>query len=147
MSASKTDRDEAITELRARLKPGQEILCVLRHVSRSGMQRVIDLKIIEGGEMRGLGWSASRALGYRFDDKRDGIVVGGCGMDMGFAIVYELGAALFREGFDCIGTTDEKNACSPTNCQWRPCPSNDHSNREHNAHHRDGGYALKSRWV
>ena len=143
MSASKTDRDEAITELRARLKPGQEILCVLRHVSRSGMQRVIDLKVIEGGEMRGLGWSAARALDMRYDTKREGIVVGGCGMDMGFAIVYELGAALWRDGFNCVAAGPDVSKTSP----YMACPSNDHANREHNSRHRDGGYALKSRWV
>lgn len=131
--AQKADQQEAREELRKRLRPGMEILCILRHVSRSGMFRVIDLKVIENGEMRGIGWSAARAMGYKYD-KRDGIPVGGCGMDMGFHLVYNLGYALWPDGFDCIGRD-------------KHCPSNDHSNREHNAHHRDGGYALRSRWV
>ena len=159
MTTKQTDRDEAISELRARLKPGQEILCVLRHVSRSGMQRVIDLKVIEGGEMRGLGWSAARAVGYQYDTKRDGAILNGCGMDMGFEFVYNLGRALWPDGVPCIGER---------------CHSNDHSNgmkrppacvacgiaqrsEQHlascllheplYAKHRDSGYALKSRWV
>ena len=132
--AQQADRDEAINELRARLKPGQEVLCILRHVSRSGMQRVIDLKVIENGELRGIGWTAARALGYRHDDKRDGVIVDGCGMDMGFSLVYNLSSAIWRDGFDCLGRENH-------------CPSNDHSNREHNEHHRSGGYALRTRWI
>ena len=139
MTTKEKDKAEARDELRARLKPGMEVLCVLRHVSRSGMQWVIDLKILEDGELRGIGWTAARALGDRYDTKRDGIVVGGCGMDMGFHLVYSLASVLWREGFDCIGLAKRGDE--------RGCPSNDHSNREHNAHHRDGGYALRSRWV
>lgn len=144
--AEEKDRDEARAELRARLKPGQEILCVLRHVSRSGMQRVIDLKVIEDGELRGLGWSAARAMEDRYDTKRDGIVVGGCGMDMGFALVYNLGATLWPDGFDCIGVGGDVSNINSSNPDGR-CPSNYHGNREHGAHHVDGGYALRSRWV
>lgn len=96
MTAAEKDRDVARAELRARLKPGMEVLCVLRHVSRSGMQRVIDLKILENGALRGIGWTAARALGDRYDTKRDGIVVVGCGMNMGFDLVYRLGWALFQ---------------------------------------------------
>jgi hypothetical protein len=139
--AQEKDRDEARAELRARLKPGQEILCVLRSVSRSGMSRVIDLKVIEDGEMRGLGWTAARALGDKYDTKAEGIKVPGCGMDMGFHIVYSLSSVLWRDGFDCIGTGPAGRT------EGRPCPSNDHSNRDPSHHHRDGGYALRSRWV
>lgn len=140
MTTAEKDKAEAREELRKRLHPGQEILCVLRHVSRSGMQRVIDLKILEEGELRGIGWTAARALGDRYDTKREGIVVGGCGMDMGFHLVYSLASVIWRDGFDCINPGNRDR-------HMMHCPSSDHSNREHNAHHRDGGYALRSRWV
>lgn len=123
MTAKEKDRDEARAELRSRLRPGQEVFCILRHCSRSGMQRVIDLKIIEDGEMRGIGWTAARAMGNRYDTKRDGIVIGGCGMDMGFALVYNLGATLWPKG------TDKPHG---------------QRNGEPDS---DGGYALKSRWI
>lgn len=68
---------------------------------------------------------------------KDGsLKVGGCGMDMGFPVVYNLSATLFRDGFDCIG---------------KGCPSNDHSNGDRNyephRHAHAGGYALSSRWL
>lgn len=104
---SKSDRDEAIARLRERLKPGDRVYTILRHVSRSGMQRVIDLQIIEidkhyekgRPQISWIGGLAARALGWRYDDKRHGIVVGGCGMDMGFHLVYSLGSVLFPKGF------------------------------------------------
>ncbi len=130
--AQKADMKEAREELRKVLKPGMEVLCIMRHVSRSGMFRVIDLKVIVNGELRGIGWTAARAMGAKYDTKRDGIPVGGCGMDMGFHLVYNLGRSLWELGFDCVG---------------EHCPSNDHTNRENNAQHRNGGYALRSRWV
>jgi len=139
--AQKAGRQDAIEELRKRLHPGQEILCVLRHCSKSGMSRVIDLKVIEDGEIRGLGWFAARALGDAYDTKRDGIKVTGCGMDMGFHLVYSLSRTLWPDGFDCINLTTPHLGKRP------PCPSNDHSNREDHKHHRDGGYALRSRWL
>lgn len=111
-----------------------------------------------------------------WDDKREAIRVGGVGMDMGFHIVYELGAILFPDGFGCTG---------------EGCRSSDHSNgdRDYTPHvaprhrcglcldvpgknglgapcygcdgtgyvnatvsgaghwHRDGGYALRQDWI
>lgn len=121
--AQQADREEAMERLRGLLKPGQEVLCVLRHRSRSGMQRVIDLKTIVDGELQGIGWSAAIAMGDRFDPHREGIVVGGCGMDMGFHLVYNLGATLWPKGTDKPHGT--RNGQPDT----------------------AGGYALKHRWV
>jgi hypothetical protein len=78
-----------------------EILCILRHVSRSGMQRVIDLafvaKINDQGEtdLCRIGYKAAKVLGWRYSDKHDGVIVDGAGMDMGFHLVYSLSAALY----------------------------------------------------
>jgi hypothetical protein len=121
--AQKAEQEESRDHLRAMLKPGLEILCVLRHCSKSGMQRVIDLKVIVDGEIRGIGWSAAIAMGDRFDRNREGIVVGGCGMDMGFHLVYNLGATLWPKGTEKPHGT--RNGEPDTS----------------------GGYALKSRWI
>ena len=51
-------RDEARDTLRAMLKPGATIHTKLNHVSRSGMMRVIDLFVIEEGELRRITWLA-----------------------------------------------------------------------------------------
>lgn len=134
-------RDEARATLREFLKPGQTVYTTLKHVSRSGMQREIGVHSIEDGEVRWLSGLVARACGNRLG-KRDGVIMGGCGMDMGFAIVYELSSALFREGFNCIGKSNGHAS------GW--CPSNDHSNGDRNYephHHQSGGYALRHRWI
>ena len=140
-NATKAERAEALERLREWVKPGDTLFTILRHVSRSGMQRTIDVVMIgddkrgNGPEVSALGWNIAQALGMPFDSDREGVKVGGCGMDMGFALVYELGAALFPEGFGCTGEN---------------CRSNDHSNgdKDYSPHtHRDGGYALRQRWL
>lgn len=130
-SAKDVERETARKELSAILKPGDTVYYVLRHVSRSGMQREISL-FAEG--MRCLDYHVARLLDMR-RGKRDGLVVTGCGMDMGFHLVYNLSRVLFHEAFTCIGDK---------------CPSNDHINgdRDYSPHqHSDGGYALRSRWI
>jgi len=130
------EREDARKELLAILKPGDTVYCVLRHVSRSGMQREISL-LTKG--MRNIDWYAERVLEMR-RGKHDGLVVGGCGMDMGFHLVSNLGYALFPDGFTCTGRDEHPNMC----------PSNDHSNgdRDYTPHlHKSGDCALRSRWI
>src|SRR3990167_5500047 len=98
------------------------------------MMRVIDV-IIPGDSPRSIASSVAYALDDTLDRNRWGVRVGGCGMDMGFHLVYNLSRVLFPDGFDCIG---------------KDFPANDHSNgdRDYKPHtHKDGGYALKQRWL
>jgi hypothetical protein len=142
----------AIDILWPNLVPGDTLYTILRHVSRSGMQREIDIISIKCGGISVFGseillpevrhWShvAARALGRKIGP-HNGIKIGGAGMDMGFALVYELSSVLWPDGFMCVGDS--------TICGKR-CPSNDHSNgdRNYTAHlHRDGGYALRQAWI
>lgn len=118
MRTTNEARAEAREALLKFLKPGDTVYTTLNHVSRSGMQREIGLYCIvqsdDGPYMQYLSGYAGMLLGLR-RGKRDGLVVNGCGMDMGFHVVYELSGALFRsaEGWECTGAK---------------CPSNDHSN-------------------
>ncbi len=119
------------------VKPGDTIYTVLRHVSKSGMYRVIDCYVIRDNEPLRISWSVAAVCSDRYDTRHEGIGIGGCGMDMGFAIVYNLSRVLFKEGFQCIG---------------EHCPSNDHANPPHPERdgkmmHSDPGYALKQRWM
>lgn len=141
-------RQEAIGRLRAWIKPGDTIHVQMKHVSRSGMSRVIQvIKIncrpetdIDGKagtepEILYLGYNVAQALGMKYDRDREGVKIDGCGMDMGFAIVYDLSYALFKDGFDCVGER---------------CPANDHNNGDRNYtphRHSDPGYALRHRWI
>ena len=145
----KLERAEAIADLRKWLVPGDTVHTICDHVSSSGMSRAIRVIVLktEGDRVTDLhpNWLVGKALGLRHwrqrGHERDALVVGGCGMDMGFHLVYELSSVLFPEGFGCIGAG---------------CPSNDHSNgdRDHTPHsaeaphwHNSGGYALRQRWL
>lgn len=133
---SKTQQAEAIARLRELVKPGDTLHTISRHVSRSGMRRVIDLKLIRAdGEVLHLGYNAALALGWSHDERHEGVKVSGGGMDMGFHLVYALGRTLFPDGFRCAG---------------KDCPSNDHANGDRNYRrhkHTDGGYAVRQRWL
>lgn len=146
--AKKQSVQKAIEKLKVWIKPGDTVHTQLQTVSRSGMSRVIQVIKIqcrEGLDTNGrpdpepqilyLGYNVAQACGLKYDRDREGVKMAGCGMDMGFALVYELSAALFADGFDCIG---------------EGCPANDHSNGDRNYaphRHSDPGYALKQRWL
>lgn len=132
--AQQTAKQEAADQLRKWLKPGDTVYTILRHVSRSGMQREISLYVKTPDGMQWLDGYARHVLGLRVG-KREGLVIGGCGMDMGFELVYQLGYALFGREWTCTG---------------KGCPSNGHSNgdQDYTPHaHSDGGYALSQRWL
>lgn len=138
MNAKEKEQQEAIEYLRGQLHPGDTIYTILRHVSRSGMTRIIDPVIMTpDGPLSIAGWAA-KTIDQPLDRDRWGVKMGGCGMDMGFALVYDIARVTFAGGFDCIG---------------EGCPSNDHSNTLYpdrisgSMHHRDGGYALRARWL
>jgi len=139
VKVSKQEHQEAVERLRELLPPGSTVWSTVRHVSRSGMSRTIDfykLTVHDGEPDRvWLSRLISTACGYPFDKSREAVKVSGCGMDMGFAVVYDLAYVLYPDGFDCVG---EK------------CPSNDHSNgdRDYSPHrHTSGGYSLHQRWL
>lgn len=118
------EKRDAITVLLEVLKPGSRVYTVLRHVSKSGMQREISLVIVDprDQELFALDYLAARALGYRIG-KHGGLVCGGAGMDMGYHLVYALGRTLWPHG--------TPKAHGKRNGQ----PD------------RDGGYALKHQWL
>lgn len=91
-------REQCKEQLRKILKPGQTVYCVLRKVSSSGMRRLISLLIVEGGEITCIDYWASKAMGRPCKGNGDGITVNGCGMDMGFELVYSLGRSLWPDG-------------------------------------------------
>lgn len=123
-----TTRREARARLLTWLEPGSRVVTRVVHVSRSGMQRevtcstaVID-PITKRPEIIGLDYWIARLCDDRIG-KHGGIVVGGCGFDAGFQIVYNLGMLLWPNGTDTPHGTRNRE---PDSC---------------------GGYALKQdRW-
>lgn len=111
--ALQQEREKARENLREFIKPGTTIYTVSRHTSRSGIYRAIDAFVMRDGEPVRISFQVAKACGLRYDRKHEAIGMGGCGMDMGFALVYDLSYYLAPGGFGCIG---------------EGCPSNDHSN-------------------
>lgn len=103
---------ESIIHLRSMVSPGDTVYTVLRHVSQSGMTRGIDVYVL-GMEKRGdrevpvpiwitgyVGHAIGDPQPLDYWEKSRGLKIGGCGMDMGFHVVYSLSRVLFPEGHD-----------------------------------------------
>jgi len=151
--AAQDEKANAIAKLREWLPPGSTVYTVLRHTSASGMSRCISVFVMdkETGHPREVDYFAARALGLKTNNDRGWLIIGGCGMDMGFHIVTNLSYTLHPDGFGCVG---------------EGCPSNDHSNsdRDYTPHGHRGpryvpgdretlrhwhtpGYSLRHRWL
>ena len=133
MKYSKEEKETARIRL-SFLKPGDVIYTEILSVSRSRMTRHIKPIFIKDNEPLWIGYNVAVLLDEKLDNN-GGVVVSGCGMDMGFDLVYRLGYCLFPKGFSCVGDH---------------CPSNDHVNgdEDRTPHlHRDGGYAIRQRWL
>jgi hypothetical protein len=104
----------------------KKIYTVLTHVSSSGMYRHIKLLIAGDDQVLDISWNVARILS-NVDYKKNinGVGISGCGMDMGFSIVYELGSALFPNG-DGKTITNRNGDTKPET---------------------DGGYILKHGWL
>ena len=83
-----TIKQEAAQELSNILKTidSDTIYTVIRHVSSSGMQREISVKMIDAGRIISLDWLIANSTGKKIG-KHGGLIVKGCGMDMGFHLV------------------------------------------------------------
>ena len=140
---TKAEKKEAIERLKEVIKPGDTLHLVLRSVSRSGMCRRISVKKIAAPNRHGVGtldvfhldYNINLALGKNPGDTGNGVRMDGCGMDMGFALVYDLSYTLFPGGYRCTG---------------KSCMSSDHANgmkRDRRKNHKSGGYAINHRWL
>lgn len=109
------------------VKPGAEVRTILTHVSRSGMSRRIKLvtayKGEEGPQIMDITRMVAKLCGYKLSQSDGALIVNGCGMDMGFAVVYDLGSAMWPKGTKKPHGTRNGEPDST------------------------GGYALKQRWL
>ena len=100
---TKQQQEEARAYLLELLKPGDTVYTVCTHVTRSGMSRVLELLVAaidDNGKpyIRRISWLTCKAAGFSWSKAHEGLQVGGCGMDMGFHVVYSLGLALWPDG-------------------------------------------------
>ena len=107
MKYSKEEIETARKALLALIPSGSTVYTVLRSCARSGMQRRIDLYTIDNSprmlEINGGAPRLAYLSGYaavlmgipRAPMGKQGLAIKGCGMDMGYAMVDNLRAALF----------------------------------------------------
>lgn len=84
------DKETAIKELRRLFRAGSTAYTNVTHVSRSGMTRYIEVYRVRGNEIINVTALVATALDMPIDYQRGGVKVQGVGMDMGFALVYEM---------------------------------------------------------
>lgn len=159
MNIKEQQKQEAIARLREMLKPGDTLHTVVRSVSKSGMSHRLDVYKLQNGDAQYLTHLAAKACGYSIPSKGKGLRIGGCGMDMGFALVYELSQALFPKGFKVVETKPCKHCqdrpgfdglgntckhCNGTGSIETPAIGR---NGDKSGYDNDGGYALKQRWL
>jgi len=127
---------ETKKQLKKLLRAGHyKVYCKLNHVSRSGMLRYIDFYTIVDDRPVYLTGYISKVTSYKrapYDARYEGLKVEGCGMDMGFAVVHDLGRVLYPKGFKS-SQRNAFNGMKPTDkgYEWD----------------NDGGYRLKHSWL
>ena len=120
------EREDGLERLREILKPGDTVYTILRHVSQSGMSRQISPVVIKDGKPDDISWEVAKLGLWKRKFPHDSLTIGGCGMDMGFHVVYEMSHLLFPDGFKVEGVG---------------------RNGDTSGWDRDGGYALKQQWL
>ncbi len=121
-------RAQEIAGLKKWIKPGTVIYTKCESVSASGMSRRINVYAVRPatkGQPARIAHITNAVANVTGDtvSKDGGIVKTGCGMDMGFSIVYDFGRGLWPKG--------------------TPKP---HGSRN-GVPDKDGGYALKHEWL
>ena len=101
LTNKQAERTKAIDCLRKNyLKAGDPVYTILRHVSKSGMTRYIDLYVVSAERLPlRITWSVATALERTYDRRQEALRISGAGEDVGFAAVYHLSHTLFGDGY------------------------------------------------
>ncbi len=124
MKPTKEETQESREFLLKYLSPGTKVYTIVTHVSRSGMMRRIKPFTIINNEPYDLSWQIARLGLFQRKYPNDDLTVYGCGMDMCFHLVYELGRDLYPEGFTLAKGQYGRN-------------------KDTSGYDKDGGYALE----
>lgn len=102
-------KTESYEYLQKHINEGDTIYYIVKRVSNSGMYRHIAFykfnvkDTFKEGEDRVQSIWLTRAmcnvLGYTFKEQTECMGVNGCGMDMGFSVIHNLGHELFGDGY------------------------------------------------
>ena len=75
------------------------VYLIVRQVSRSGMYRHISVHGINKNNIYVYSFHVANVLDWTYKNKTNAVGVGGCGMDMGFHLVYTLASVLYKDGY------------------------------------------------
>ena len=79
---------------------GSTAYTLVTKVAPSGMSRHI---MVAGsrktGRVQNMSWYIAKFLDWKYRDNTRSVFVGGCGMDMGFHLVYTLSSKLYGDGY------------------------------------------------
>lgn len=117
---TKAEQEEAKASLRAFCPAGSTVSLVLQSVSRSGMSRTIKcLAVDEKGLPFDISWYVGRALEMTVTDNHmRGVRIGGCGMDMGLALIDMLSYALYGKPVDQSRPQHPEDATGGLKYKW-----------------------------
>lgn len=138
---------EVTHELRDIFRPGSTAATVLRHCSASGMTRAITVHDLRDAG-RYLSPRVAVAADMDWSDRYEAISVSGCGMDMGFSVVYDLAATLYGHASD--GRSPRMQPAVPmTPLEKRRLADWRRRERARSPHYANtsGGYAISQRWI
>tara|TARA_R100000808_G_C2141959_1_gene149765 strand:+ start:625 stop:990 length:366 start_codon:yes stop_codon:yes gene_type:complete len=97
MNKKQKEKLEALEHLRKLVKSGDTLYTQVNHVSKSGMTRDIAIRLIKDNQILSLTYWTAKLFGDPI--KNNGVRVSGCGMDMGFHLVYNISFMLYNDGY------------------------------------------------
>jgi hypothetical protein len=104
MKYSKEEKKESLERLKQLIKKGDVLHTTVRHISKSGMMRYITTRHLQQNNhpdtpisISNYDYHIARVLDLPEAPNYQGVKVGGCGMDMGFHLVYSLSRSLFKD--------------------------------------------------
>jgi hypothetical protein len=86
--------------LKDKFPKGSTAYTYVTKVAPTGMSRHI---MVAGSDRKGhvqnVSWYIAKLLDWKYKDNTRSVFVGGCGMDMGFHLVYTLSSKLYDDGY------------------------------------------------
>ncbi len=129
---AENEKNDAIAYLRMILPPGSRFYTTVTHVSRSGMSRRINAYATVEGEIVRISHYVARAIGEKTHASDCAIIMGGCGMDMGYHLAMCVSYAIHGNktvGADALVASEKGRPFEPTAEQYR------------------SGYSLRHSWL
>lgn len=141
-----------LADLRKLCPVGSTVYAVLRHTSASGMRRCISLFAIVDGAPQQLDYLVHKVTGAKIHRDHGGLIADGCGMDMGFRLVHDLGRTLYPDGFGVEGERADGRKVRPTSAKHaarlvRAGATFYGRNGDASGWDNDGGYSMRHRWL